>query len=68
MCIRTYPGTNVNNVGKDFPIARIYADILPLMLAVNDKLFVESLIICDNVQYNLFTCITFFDHFNIDVV
>ena len=24
---------NVNIVGKDFPIARIYADILPLMLA-----------------------------------
>ena len=53
-----FPGTYVNIVGKDMPIARISSDILPPMSAANDKLFVKSLIICDN-QYNLFMFITF---------
>ena len=65
MCVRNYPGTNVNIVGKDMPIARIYADILPLMLATSDKLYVESWTTRVN-QYILF--ITLFDHFKIDVV
>ena len=57
----------MNSVEKDMPIARISSHTVPPMPAANDKLFVESLIICDN-QYNLFTFVTCFDHFKIDVV
>ena len=45
MYITTYPDINVNIVGKDFPIARIYADILPLMLAANDMLASNDMLV-----------------------
>ena len=57
-----YPGINVNIVERDMPIAHNSSVMLPLILASNDKLYVESWLIHEN-QYDLITFITCFDHF-----
>ena len=44
-----YPGTNVNSVGKDMPIARIYSVMLPpLMPSANDMLASNDVMLASN--------------------
>ena len=40
----------MNIVGKDFPIARIYADILPLMMVANDMLAANDILYVDDMR------------------